>query len=174
MAEPSLADRANVGEENSCSCEGKGWVPYSAELLDGTTEEARQLCECWRSFVTENASRQIEKIHKAQAVFEKSGDDIIATHDGRVYWVPSASRAGLLHGVQIEGEECCSCEDYQFNHNTCWHITAATIAQAKSAPCTLCNKRHRTRYLIFASEGQANLGEGQPICLLCADVVGVA
>lgn len=173
MAASILAEKRRNGRE-SCSCEGRGWIGYRAELLDGTIEEARELCGCRRAFVAENANRETEKIRKARAVFEESGDDIISTYDGRVYRVPSASRPGLLHAVQVGSEESCSCEDHRYNLNTCWHITAATMAAAKSLPCTLCHKRYRTRYLIFASEGQANLSEGQPICRSCVRVVGVA
>jgi hypothetical protein len=174
VAEVIIPNRGSDEEEKSCSCEGSGRAGYTSELPDGTLEGSRELCACWRAFVAESMERETEKILRARRVFEERGDAIIASYDGRVYWVPSASRPGLLHAVSIDGEESCSCEDRQINHNTCWHLTCATMAAAKSARCTLCGNRFRYRRLLFAEEGQANLGEGQPICRSCAEIAGVA
>jgi hypothetical protein len=85
--------------------------------------------------------------------------DEIRFEDG-VWFVPSQSYGPSVYGVVLdrsEAGESCQCADYEHRGVRCLHIYAATIAKAKTAPCSSCGRRFRHRDLVELTEDHESL-----------------
>jgi hypothetical protein len=57
------------------------------------------------------------------------------------WYVPSATVEGRFYAVRLGPVETCECPAYHHRGAKCFHITAATIARAKSTVCSCCGER---------------------------------
>jgi hypothetical protein len=100
----------------------------------------------------------------------------IRFEDG-VWLVPSQHDANSVYEVTIGRRgESCECSDFEFRGGPCVHIHAATIARAKTAPCSGCGQRFRHRELVEIQEDHDSLSGfvGDKLCLReCASRHGV-
>jgi SWIM zinc finger len=95
-------------------------------------------------------------------------------HEGGVWYVPSQHEITTIYEVVIGRRgESCECRDFEHRDGRCLHIYAATIAKAKTAPCSGCGERYRHRELHDVPEGHLTCFEGDLLCPECASDHGV-
>lgn len=82
--------------------------------------------------------------------YREHGEEFRSLGAGR-YEVPSRSRNGKRHEVNIE-HEACSCEDHEIRGFICAHIYAVVIAMSKPAPIP-----SRERFRFSAEQVRANV-----------------
>ena len=113
------------------------------------------------------------------ALFEEHGNRI-RFEDG-VWLVPSQHGGTSVYEVVIGLRgDVCECSDFveprrgKRPGDPCKHIIAATIARAKTAPCSGCGSRFRHRELTEVTEEHASLTwfEGDRLCECCLDAHG--
>jgi hypothetical protein len=99
------------------------------------------------------------------ALYEEHGTEIWF-EDG-VWLVPSQHDATSVYEVTLGRRgEFCECADFEFRGGRCLHIYAATIAWAKTAPCSGCSERFRHRDLVEVQESLTYF-EGDLLCHGC-------
>jgi SWIM zinc finger len=103
---------------------------------------------------------------KGIALYRDHGDEI-SYLDG-TWLVPSQHDATTVYEVTLGRHESCECEDYGHRGGSCKHIVAATIAKAKTAPCSGCGTRHKHRDLTEVPEDHLSYFEGDFLCRECA------
>ncbi|MDP8951726.1 MAG: SWIM zinc finger domain-containing protein [Actinomycetota bacterium] len=111
-------------------------------------------------------------------LYREHADEIRYDAQERVWLVPSQSAGTSVYEVTIGPRgEFCECRDFEFRGLGCKHITAATIARAKSARCASCGGRFPRRELVEVGPEQAehslDASEGERLCRPCAARVGV-
>lgn len=105
------------------------------------------------------------------ALFREQGDEI--QHVSGWRWrVPSCS-GDAQYIVDLRAQSC-QCPDYRRHGVACKHITAATIARAKSGECGGCGQRVRRRALYDVPEDHPTLGRLiDELCLDCGRNQGI-
>jgi len=99
------------------------------------------------------------------ALYEEHGTEI-RFEDG-VWLVPSQHDATSVYEVVIGRRgESCECFDFEHRGIACKHVHAATIARAKTAPCSSCGRRVRRRELVEVQESLTYF-EGDLLCHEC-------
>ncbi len=113
----------------------------------------------------EQRGLQLYREHADEIVFERG-----------VWLVPSQNDATSVYEVTLSPETC-ECRDFEFRGPGCKHVTAATIARAKSARCGGCGEVRRRRELVEVGPEQAEHSleahEGERYCRPCARRCGV-
>ncbi len=91
------------------------------------------------------------------ALYERHQDEI--RFEGGVWLVPSEGAATSVYEVTIGRRgDVCECADFERRRGLpCKHIHAATIARAKTAPCSGCGSRFRYRHLTEVTEDHGSL-----------------
>jgi hypothetical protein len=110
---------------------------------------------------------------RGRALYRERGNDISHVR-GSVWAVPSCTRAGV-YLVDLRAGVC-TCGDMPPAGEVCKHVTAATIAHAKSGVCSGCGLRFRRRDLAECVEGSHDgltYFDGDHLCRSCADAAGV-
>jgi SWIM zinc finger len=99
--------------------------------------------------------------------------DEITFEDG-LWYVPSQHENTAVYEVVIGRRgESCECQDFEYRGGRCLHIYAATIAKAKTAPCSGCGQRYQHRHLTEVPCDHLTLFEGDLVCPECALAHGV-
>jgi SWIM zinc finger len=107
------------------------------------------------------------------ALYQEHRDEI--RYEDGLWYVPSQNDVTSVYEVVIGRRgESCECRDFEHRGGRCLHIYAATIAKAKTAPCSGCGKRYRHRHLTEVSEDHLSLFEGDLLCPECCLAHGVA
>jgi hypothetical protein len=85
------------------------------------------------------------------------------------WFVPSTTVEGRFYAVRLGPVETCECPDYSYRGAKCLHVTAATIARAKSTTCACCGARVPWRFATEVTEDDALLSwfVGQRLCGDC-------
>ncbi len=107
------------------------------------------------------------------ALFRQRGAEIHHIR-GAAWAVPACSSEGVYIVELATG--CCTCPDRPPKEEVCKHATAATIARAKTAPCSGCGLRHRRRELVeLRDDNHDDLTyfDGDQLCGECANGAGV-
>jgi hypothetical protein len=106
-------------------------------------------------------------------LFRSRGDEI-RRYRGTVWSVPSCGGEGVYLVELTSG--VCTCPDLPPKGESCKHVVAATVANAKSASCSGCGDRVPRRDLIEVTEDHESLTffEGDHVCEDCALGAGVA
>ena len=105
-------------------------------------------------------------------LFRKRGEEIEHVEGWR-WRVPSCSGSGA-YLVDLHAESC-ECPDTPPEGEVCKHVTAATIARAKSEECGGCRKKVLRRHLRPVPEDHPTLGGlVDELCQACAFSQGVA
>jgi hypothetical protein len=91
------------------------------------------------------------------------------THEHGAWLIPSRTVEGRVYEVRLGAVERCECGDYTYRGARCAHITAASIAQAKSRICSCCGQRVLGRFLSEVTEDDALLSWfiGDELCADC-------
>ena len=106
------------------------------------------------------------------ALYREHADAIRFEHG--VWLVPSQHDATSVYGVTIGRRgESCECRDRGHRGAACKHVVAATVARAKTAPCSGCAGRFPRRDLLEAMEDDLGVFEGERYCRPCARRCGV-
>jgi SWIM zinc finger len=101
-------------------------------------------------------------------LWEDHADEI--THENGVWLVPSQHDATSVYEVTIGRRgESCECEDFEHRGQSCKHIHAATIAKAKTTPCSCCGQRVPGRFVTEVQEEHGLLAwfVGDRLCADC-------
>ncbi len=118
------------------------------------------------------ASRPSTRQERGIALFRECGEEIEHVEGGR-WRVPSCSCGGA-YLVDLRAESC-DCLDQPSEDEVCKHITAATIAHAKSEECSGCRKKVLRRHLCIVPKDHPTLGGlVDELCKPCAVSQGVA
>jgi hypothetical protein len=91
-------------------------------------------------------------------------------HECGAWMVPSATDADTVYAVRLGPVPSCECADHTYRGSHCLHITAATIAQAKSRTCSCCGSRVLSRFSTEVHE-EHELLAWFPGDVLCADCI---
>jgi hypothetical protein len=83
--------------------------------------------------------------------------------------VLSATVEGRFYAVRLGPVERCECPDYEHRGVKCMHVTAATIARAKSTTCSCCGNRVPWRFVTEVQEEHELLAwfVGDRLCADC-------
>jgi len=123
--------------------------------------------------VIEDSVAKRARTGRGLALFRDLGEEI--EHLGGQRWrVPSCS--GKTAYLVDLASEVCRCPDLPPKEEVCKHATAATIARAKTAPCSGCGLRHRRRELVeLREDNHDNLTyfDGDLLCPECSAGAGV-
>ena len=107
------------------------------------------------------------------ALYEEHGERI--RFEGGVWLVPSQGAGTSVYEVTIGRRgDVCECADFEHRGLPCKHIAAATIARAKTAPCSGCSGRFAHRELEEVTEDHSSLTwfVGDRLCPGCVDACG--
>jgi hypothetical protein len=107
------------------------------------------------------------------ALFRERSEEIRHLR-GQAWSVPSCTRPGVYVVDLASG--ICTCADTPPAGEVCKHVTAATVARAKSAVCSGCSVRSRRREMVELHEdNHDNLTyfHGDRLCRRCADGAGI-
>jgi hypothetical protein len=107
------------------------------------------------------------------ALYRDHADEI--RYEDGLWYVPSQHDVTSVYGVRLGRHEYCECSDFEFHGGSeaCKHVYAATIAKAKTAPCSGCGERHRHRDLYEVDGDHLSCFEGDLLCKGCAADHGV-
>jgi SWIM zinc finger len=85
------------------------------------------------------------------------------------WFVPSATVEGRFYAVRLGPVETCECPDYEHRGAKCLHVTAATIARAKSTTCSCCGNRVPWRFVreVQEEDGLLSWFAGDVLCDAC-------
>ena len=111
----------------------------------------------------EQRGLELYREHASDIVFERGVWLVPSQHDSTSVYEVSIGRRG----------ESCECGDHGRRGATCKHIVAATVARAKTAPCSGCGERIPRRELVEAMEDALGVFEGERFCRPCARRHGV-
>jgi hypothetical protein len=86
------------------------------------------------------------------------------------WFVPSTTVEGRFYAVRLGPVERCECPDYEHRGAKCLHVTAATIARAKSTACSCCGQRVPWKFVTEVTEEDCLLSwfVGDRLCSDCA------
>ncbi len=107
------------------------------------------------------------------ALYRDHADEI--RFEGGVWLVPSEGAATSVYEVIIGRRgDVCECADFEHRGLPCKHIAAATIARAKTAPCSGCGSRFAYRDLEEVTEDHDSLTwfPGDRLCGGCLSAFG--
>ena len=123
----------------------------------------------------ERESGKTTREQRGLALWREYAEEIRFDAESRVWLVPSMSDGGTsVYEVTIGRRgESCECPDHDRRGAACKHIVAATIARAKTAPCSGCGERSRRRDLFEADGENLAAFEGDLFCRPCAKRNGV-
>jgi hypothetical protein len=109
----------------------------------------------------------VDRIAEGRGLFRELGHTF--THEHGAWLIPSRTVEGRVYEVRLGPVERCECRDYEFRGVKCAHITAASIAQAKSHVCDCCLRRVLKRFLREVAEDDALLSwfVGDVLCADC-------
>ncbi len=128
-----------------------------------------------------NLQRTSTRESRGISLYERYQDEIRFDVDVRVWLVPSEGTGTSVYEVTIGHRgDVCECSDFVEPRRNrrlgdpCKHIIAATIARAKSAPCSGCPGRFPHRDLEEVTEDHASLTwfVGDRLCGGCLDSHG--
>jgi hypothetical protein len=108
------------------------------------------------------------RVRRGRDLYAERGTEI-SYKDGSWY-VPSATVEGRVYAVRLGPVETCECPDHEHRGAKCLHVTAATIARAKSTRCSCCGHRVPRRLCTEVHEEHGLLA-WFPGDRLCADCV---
>jgi hypothetical protein len=85
------------------------------------------------------------------------------------WFVPSTTVEGRFYAVRLGPVETCECSDHEHRGAQCLHVTAATIAKAKSTTCSCCGNRVPWRFVREVQEEHELLAwfVGDRLCADC-------
>ncbi len=110
----------------------------------------------------EQRGLELYREHASEIVFERGVWLVPSQHDSTSVYEVSIGRRG----------ESCECADFGRSGATCKHIICATIARAKTAPCSGCGERFPRRDLVEVHAEHVAAGhgvrEGERYCRPCA------
>lgn len=109
----------------------------------------------------------VVRIAEGRGLFRELGHTF--RHERGAWFIPSRTVEGRVYEVRLGTVERCECGDYTYRGARCAHITAASIAQAKSRICSCCGQRVLGRFLSEVTEGDALLSwfVGDELCADC-------
>ena len=118
----------------------------------------QSLAQPTRSSTRESRGIALYRDHADEIRFERG-----------VWLVPSLSEATTVYEVRIGTRGAsCECRDYEFRGVPCMHVHAATIAKAKTRPCSGCSGRFRGRDLFEVGDDDLTYFQGDELCRECA------
>ena len=106
------------------------------------------------------------RVQRGRDLYRQHAEDFL--YRNGVWIIASDTRAGQAYEVDLKRESC-ECADHQHRGAVCKHLTAAVLAQAKSAPCACCGHRVLNRFLSEVTEDDELLGwfVGDRLCADC-------
>jgi hypothetical protein len=125
--------------------------------------------------LTQSAPQTTTRIDRGRALYAEHAEDI--RYEQGVWYVPSQHDSTSVYEVRLGRRESCECIDYGLHghQQPCKHITAATIATAKTRQCAGCSKRFPRREMVEVYDFHESLTffEGDAVCASCALAHGV-
>jgi hypothetical protein len=107
------------------------------------------------------------RVQRGRALYAAHADEIRFEHGS--WLVPSGSVEGRFYAVRLGPVERCECADFAYRGAKCMHVTAATIARAKSTTCSCCGNRVPWRFVAEVQEEDELLSwfVGDHLCANC-------
>jgi hypothetical protein len=108
----------------------------------------------------------LERIERGRRLFAERGEDFV--HEAGIWFITSDTIPGRVYEANVN-RGTCECSDFQIRNVACKHLTAATIAHAKSVVCDCCGHRVLGRFVseVEEEDGLLSWYPGQRICSDC-------
>lgn len=114
------------------------------------------------------------RVDRGRLLYAEHGNEI--TLEDGVWLVPSQHDLTSVYEVLLGRRgDVCECEDFGFHGHIepCKHITATTIARAKTFSCDGCGGRFPNRERVEVGEDSLTHFAGEELCEPCACAHGV-
>ncbi len=114
-----------------------------------------------------SAKEATTRVQRGRDLYAAHADEIRFEHGA--WLVPSATVEGRFYAVRLGPVERCECPDHEHRGAKCLHVTAATIAKAKSTTCSCCGHRVPWRFVTEVQEEHELLSwfVGDRLCADC-------